>query len=40
MSITVILDVSKVLELVQNFAGLYVVLEFDNIMQYFINILP
>ena len=36
----VILNAGSVLDLVQNFAGLYVILEFDNIMFGFINLFP
>ncbi len=36
----VILNAQEVLDLVQNFAGLYVILEFDNIMFKFIDLFP
>lgn len=40
ISLQVILSSESTLDLVQNFAGLYVILEFDNIMFEFINLFP
>ena len=36
----IILTVSDPVELIQNFAGLYIILEFDNIIMKFIDIWP
>lgn len=40
ISLLVVIQTSSVLDLVQNFAGFYVILEFDNIMFQFIDFLP
>lgn len=40
ISLLVVIQTNSILDLVQNFAGFYVILEFDNIMFQFIDFLP